>query len=132
MKKRSIVSILAVVTLSFGSTIAQVQSKDGHDHHGAAHGGQFVEDANHHGVEMVAKDNEIVFHLTAEGKPLDVTGAQFKAIIQTGTGTKMVALKSEGATLKATLKTPLAKGDKLVVTGKDSHGDVIQARFVKD
>ena len=132
MKKRSIVSILAVITLSFGSIFAQAQNKDGHDGHGAAHGGQFVEDANHHGVEMVAKDNEIIFHMTVEGKPFDVTGAKFKAIIQTGTGTKMVALKSEGATLKVTLKTPLAKGDKLVVTGKDSHGDAIQARFVKD
>lgn len=107
-------------------------SKHDHSNHGPVHGGQFIEDANHHGVEMVAKENEVAFFMTVEGKPLDVSGSQFKAIIQTEAGTKMIALNSDGAMLTATLESPLVKGDKVVVTGKDSHGDTIQARFVKD
>ncbi len=107
-------------------------SKNGHDNHGPAHGGQFFEDANHHGVEMVLKDKEILFYMTVDGKPLDMTGAKFKAIIQTEAGTKMYQLSSEGSTLKAKLEASLSKGSKVVVTGKDSHGDVLQARFVKD
>jgi len=106
-------------------------SKSGHDNHGPAHGGQFFEDANHHGIEMVLKDQEILFYMTVDGKPLDMTGAKFKAIIQTEAGTKIHNLISEGSTLKAKLEAPLSKGSKVVVTGKDSHGDVLQARFVK-
>ncbi|GJL98738.1 MAG: hypothetical protein ACRBBJ_11905 [Rhodomicrobiaceae bacterium] len=107
-------------------------SKSGHDDHGPAHGGQFFEDAKHHGIEMVLKDQEILFYMTVDGKPLDMTGAKFKAIIQTEAGTKIHNLISEGSTLKAKLETALSKGSKVVVTGKDSHGDVLQARFVKD
>ena len=108
------------------------KSKNGHENHGPAHGGQFFEDANHHGIEMVLKDQEILFYMTVDGKPLDMTGAKFKAIIQTEAGTKIYNLISEGSTLKAKLDAPLSKGSKVVVTGKDSHGDVLQARFVKD
>lgn len=107
-------------------------SKSGHDNHGPTHGGQFFEDANHHGIEMVLKDQEILFYMTVDGKPLDMTGAKFKAIIQTEAGTKIYNLISEGSTLKAKLDAPLSRGSKVVVTGKDSHGDVLQARFVKD
>ena len=93
--------------------------------------------------EHLVESNEIQRLLNAAERNLKDSGyteissetrfdAAYKAIIQTATGTKMVALKSEGATLEATLNSPLVKGDKLVVTGKDSHGDTIQARFVKD
>lgn len=108
------------------------KSKNGHENHGPAHGGQFFEDANHHGIEMVLKDQEILFYMTVDGKPLDMTGAKFKAIVQTEAGTKIYNLSSEGSTLKAKLEASLSKGSKVVVTGKDSHGDVLQARFVKD
>ena len=81
---------------------------------------------------MVLKDQEILFYMTVDGKPLDMTGAKFKAIIQTEAGTKIYNLISEGSTLKAKLEASLSKGSKVVVTGKDSHGDVLQARFVKE
>lgn len=132
MKTTYVSLVAAAFMLALNPTISWAAEQRGHHDHGPAHGGQFVEDVNHHGVEMVAKQNEVVFHITADGKPLDVTDAQFKAVIQTESGTKMVALKSDGAMLKATLESPLAKGDKVVVTGKDSHGDTIQARFVKE
>lgn len=98
--------------------------------HGAQHGGQFVETADHHGVEMVLFGTSLVFHMTEHHDPLEVTGARFKAIIQTDAGTRTVELKAEGTMLTATLAAPLPKGSKIAVTGKDPHGEVIQARFV--
>ncbi len=41
-------------------------------------------------------------------------------------------LKAEGTTLSATLDAALPKGAKIAVTGKDPHGEVIQARFVTE
>lgn len=105
--------------------------KSGHDDHGPAYGSQFFEDKNHHGVEMVFKEKEIIFYMTANGKPLDMTGTKFKAIIQTDAGNKVLNLTPEKNTLKATLEAALPKGSKIAVTGKDSHGDVLQARFIK-
>lgn len=117
----------------------------GHDHdhdrgahkhdeagHGAKHGGQFVETADHHGVEMVLSGTSLVFHMTEDHDPLDVTGSKFKAIIQTDAGTRMVELKAEGTTLTASLDSALPKGAKVAVTGKGPHGSVIQARFVTE
>ncbi len=96
------------------------------------HGGQIVEDANHHSVELVASADAIVFHLREHDEPLDVGGTSFKAIIQGSAGTSVVQLTAEGAELSAKLDAPLAKGDKIALSGKDAHGDIIQARFVLD
>jgi len=113
----------------------------GHDHgahkhdeagHGPKHGGQFVETADHHGVEMVLSGTSLVFHMSEDHDPLEVTGSKFKAIIQTDAGTRMVELKAEGTTLTATLDATLPKGTKIAVTGKDPHGEVIQVRFVTE
>lgn len=98
--------------------------------HEAKHGGQFIETADHHGVEMVVSGTSLVFHMTEDHKPLDVTGSKFKAIIQTDAGTRMVDLNAEGTTLTATLDSALTKGAKIALSGKDTHGAVIQARFV--
>ncbi|MGD9784220.1 MAG: hypothetical protein AB7E80_03965 [Hyphomicrobiaceae bacterium] len=106
------------------------QQKDDDTRHGAKHGGQLVETADHHGVEMVMSGTSLVFHMTEDHDPLDVTGSNFKAVIQTDTGTRMIELKAEGTTLTATLDAPLPKGAKIALTGKDPHGEVIQARFV--
>lgn len=94
------------------------------------HGGVIVETDDHHAVEMVISGQDLVFHLTEHGDPLEVTGASFKAIIQSAAGTKVLELKADGTTLKGTLDAPPAKGSKIAVTGKDPHGEVIQARFV--
>lgn len=70
--------------------------------------------------------------MTEDHDPLEVTGSKFKATIQTDAGTRAVELKAEGTTLSATLDAALPKGAKIAVTGKDPHGEVIQARFVTE
>lgn len=140
----ALIAALAVFTPAF-TVVADDGHKHSHEHaqgkdhdhagdgnHAPKHGGQIVEDDSHHSVEMVTKDNSIIFHLSEHHEPLDLTGTTFKAVIQADDGTKMLPLKSEGSTLTGTLDAPLKKGAKVVLTGKDGHGDAIQARFVKD
>lgn len=99
---------------------------------GPHHGGQFVVFDGHHGVEMVANDTSLVFHLSEDHKPMALEGGSFKAVIQSGAGLKIVALAPAGGTLTAVLEGALEKGAKVALTGKDSHGHTIQARFVKE
>ena len=99
--------------------------------HAAKHGGQFIEVEGHHGIEMVATSEALVFYLTEEDKPVDLTGAQFKAVVQSDDGTATIALAVEGGALSGKLKAPLPVGAKIVITGKDRHGHALQARFVK-
>jgi hypothetical protein len=141
------VLIALAASLMMSASLLPSLAGDGHKHgkgqdhgahkheaagHGAKHGGQFVETADHHGVEMVLSGTSLVFHMTEDHDPLEVTGSKFKAIIQTDAGTRMVDLKAEGTTLTATLEAPLPKGAKIAITGKDPHGEVIQARFVTE
>lgn len=121
------ISAIAAAALLAGANIPALA--DDHSH-AAAHGGQFVEAEGHHGVELVVSANALTVYLTDEGKPMDLTGAQFKAVVQTDAGTSIVSLAADGATLKGTLAAPLPSGAKIVVSGKDRHGHPLQARFV--
>ncbi len=134
----------ATITIAFflPSIEAMAGSKHNHSHgahkhhgsdhdHSAKHGGQFVEVKGHHGVEMVAGSDTLVFHLTEEGKPMDLAGASFRAVVQSAAGNKVLVLKAEGSLLSAKLDAPLPKGAKIALSGKDGHGHTIQARFVK-
>ncbi len=93
------------------------------------HGGQVAEDANHHAIELVVDGASLVFHVREHDEPLDLTGSSFKAVVQTDAGTTTLPLSIEGTALKAALGAPLPAGAKIVLTGKDGHGDPIQARF---
>ncbi len=92
-------------------------------------GGELVE-IDHYAIEMVLSGTSLTFHMLEHGEVHDVTGASFKAVIQMASGMRMIDLKAEGATLSAQLDAPLPPGTKIAVTGKDPHGDVVQARFV--
>ncbi len=106
--------------------------------HGDAHesaaryGGQYVVVEGHHGVEMVAAETSLVFHLTEDHEPMDLSGGSFKAIVQSEAGTKVLPLTIEADKLTASLDAPLIKGAKIALSGKDGHGHTIQARFVKE
>ncbi len=108
------------------------QGKVDHDNHGPQHGGKFFEDDSHHGVELVVSDTTLVFHVTEHHEPLDLDGANFKVVVQTDAGTKVIMPAISGNTITADLKEALPGGSKIVLTGKDPHGDAIQARFVKE
>lgn len=136
-KSAAAIVMIAFAALSMPAMSADKPKGDAHkqaetDHgHGPKHGGQFIELKDHHGVEMVAGANTLVFHLTDDGKPIDLTGASFRAVIQSDAGNKILNLTVKGASLSTALDAPLPQGAKIALTGKDSHGHTIQARFVK-
>lgn len=127
MRKLNILSAAASALILGLSAVLAADA----DHAKAAHGGQYIEVEGHHGVEMVAAADVLTFHLTEEHKPMDLAGAQFKAVVQMDAGTAAINLAIEGSTLKGALKTPLPAGAKIVLSGKDRHGHALQARFVK-
>ncbi len=127
MSKMTVSCITAVLMMLAASPLAA----EGDHSAAATHGGQYAEVEGHHGVELVATADALTFHLTDDHKPMDLTGAQFKAVVQTGNATNMVELAIDGSALKGALKAPLPSGAKIVLTGKDRHGHALQARFVK-
>lgn len=143
MRTTFIPALLAALVLATSADVAITDDKHGHQHehkhhhdeakdgdHGPKHGGQFVEDPNHHGIELVASEKGLVFHITEHHEPVDLTGSEFKVVIQAEGGTGIQVPTIDGTTLKVDLENVLAKGTKVVLTGKDGHGDTIQARFV--
>ena len=124
---RAITGTLALAIALGHSAIAL--AADDHDH-GSKYGGQFVLVEGHQGVEMVVSSKNITFHITEKDKPADLSGASFKAVVQTEAGVKMYPLTAEGGLLKAELATELPAGSKVALTGKDGHGHTLQARFV--
>ncbi|MDX2257323.1 MAG: hypothetical protein NW205_00250 [Hyphomicrobiaceae bacterium] len=143
MSMRTLVIAIAAACLVVGiapdgSGAALAHSKkEGHAHDkdsahvgGPKHGGQFQDVDGHHGVEMLVSEAALVFHMSEHGEPLEMTGSVFKAVVQSEAGTKVYALEAKGTTLSAKLDAPLAKGAKVVISGKDPHQETIQARFV--
>lgn len=129
MSHKKIVSGLAALAVVSWSTL--VLSHDPEKNPGkAAHGGQYVEYDVHHGIEMVAEKEAVVFHMTEHLQPVDMTGSEFKVHVQTEDGTEAFAAEPDGTKLVVDLKNPIPSGAKVVLTGKDSHGHRLQARFV--
>ena len=121
-------AMLLVMALALGCS-SEAMSAGEHDHD-TKHGGQFVLLENHQGVEFVISGDTITFHITENDKPADLMGASFKAIVQTDAAVKTYPLTVDGSTLKAKLATVPLAGAKVVITGKDGHGHILQARFV--
>ena len=130
MKTRLLTIALASVAIALAAPLPATAKDDDHAH-GAEHGGQFVELDDHHGVEMVSGDTSLMFHISDDHKPMNLTGGSFKAVVQTDAGTKMLPLAIDGSALKTELDRALPAGAKIVITGKDAEGHTIQARFVK-
>ena len=97
----------------------------------AQHGGQYTGVEGHHGVEMVSTEDVLIFFLTENGKPMDLTGASFKAVVQTDAGTNILSLTVENGTLKTRLEKALPAGAKVVLSGQGKNGHTLQTRFVK-
>lgn len=130
---KSVLLFLTTVACAVGYAISPSIAHDEKLNPGAArHGGQYVEYDAHHGIEMVATDSKLIFHITEHRKPVDMTGSTFKAFVQADAETKALMLKPEGSTLTTGLTKPLPKGVKIVLTGKDADGHSLQARFVKE
>ena len=104
--------------------------KEEHGHH-AKHGGQLIELGDHQAVEMVVRGTEISFYVSEDDKPADLDGGTFRLFVQNGSDVMSSTLTIKGNRLIAKLAKPVTSGAKVVLTGKDGHGHVLQARFVK-
>ena len=120
---------LATVLLLMGAFSAQAQ----HSHRGP-NGGEVVDASQgpFH-VEFVARASDLeVFVLDENNKPIAGTGSSGRATIQAGGKTATVALSfQEPNKLAAALPAPLAKGSRVVVSGKLADGRIFQARYVR-
>ncbi len=129
----SALRILVAVICAIGLSISQGFAHDEKATPGTAkHGGQYTVYDVHHGIEMVATDSKLVFHMTEDLEPIDMTGGTFKVFIQADTETEALTLKPEGSMLTTELSSPLPKGAKIALSGKDADGHSLQARFVKE
>jgi len=96
----------------------------------AQHGGQYVEYQQHHGIELIAQKNKLIFHMTEHLQPADMTGSAFRIYVQTDERTQKLPAKPDGPKLVAAIEGPLPTGSRVVLTGRDSGDRIIQARFV--
>ena len=84
-----------------------------------------------HQTELVVSPGELTVYLVEDGKVIESKGASFRAVVQQGGKTKTINLvDQQGKRLGGKLDGPLEKGAVVVVTGKDSHGDQFNARYV--
>ena len=83
-----------------------------------------------HQAELVVSGSNMTVFLLEDGKPHDSKGTTLRAVIQQGGKSTTVNFVVEGQNLVAKLPAPLGKGAVVVLTGKDSHGDVFNARYV--
>jgi len=93
--------------------------------------GGLVGGTGNHQTELVVSPTELTVYLLENGKPHESTGASMRAVIQqSGKTTTLAFADQKGEKLVAKLPAPLEKGAIVVLTGKDHHGDLFNARYV--
>lgn len=114
--------LAAALTLAIGAGAALAQ---------AGPNGGMIAGTGEHQVELVIAPAQISIYLLDDGKPTSVRGATVRAVVQEGGRTTTVALEPNGPNrLSGPLAAPLPKGARVVVSGRDSHGHAVSARFV--
>jgi maltose-binding protein MalE len=84
-----------------------------------------------HETELVVSPTELTVYVIDHGKIHETKGVKIKAVIQDAGKTTSVDLApADAKRMVAKLAAPLGKGAIVVLTGKDEHGDVINARYV--
>ncbi len=93
--------------------------------------GGLVAGTKGHQTELVVSPTELTVFLLEDGKPHEAKGTKMRAVIQqAGKTTTLNFVDQKGEKLVAKLPTPLEKGAIVVLTGKDHHGDQLNARYV--
>lgn len=119
--KSIILAAALVLAVATGSAIAQRTGPNG---------GMVAGSADHQ-VELVIAPAEISVYLLDGGKVTPVQGANIRAVVQDAGRTINVALAAGGPNrLVGRLETPLAKGARVVISGRDSENHSVSARFV--
>jgi hypothetical protein len=120
---RKLALILAATSLlaTAGHVLAQQKGPNG----------GLVAGTGSHTTELIVTPTELTVFLLEHGKPHDSKGTtQLRAVVQQGGKTTTISFGDDGKKLVAKLPAPLEKGAIVVLTGKDHHGEQLNARYV--
>jgi hypothetical protein len=93
--------------------------------------GGLVAGKDGHETELVVSAGDLTVYILDHGKVHDTKGVKIKAVIQdAGKTTNVDLVAADGKKMVGKLAAPLGKGAIVVLSGKDDHGDVINARYV--
>lgn len=93
--------------------------------------GGLLSGAKGHQTELLVSPTELTVFLLEDGKPHESKGTTMRAVIQqAGKTTTVTFADQKGEKLVAKLPAPLETGAIVVISGKDHHGDRINARYV--
>ncbi|MGE0853463.1 MAG: hypothetical protein AB7O44_28270 [Hyphomicrobiaceae bacterium] len=93
--------------------------------------GGLVAGKDGHETELVVSVGDLTVYILDHGKVHDTKGVKIKAVIQdAGKTTNVDLVATDGKKMVGKLAAPLGKGAIVVLSGKDDHGDVINARYV--
>ena len=120
---RKLAAAAGILALLGAATAAPAQTKGPN--------GGMVAGSGHHKAELVVTPMQLTVYLLEDGQAHGTKGARLRAIVQQAGKSKTISLvDQEGKRLVGKLDAPLAKGAIVVVTGKDDHGDQLNARYV--
>lgn len=115
---------LAFTLALFAAQSASAQTRTGPN-------GGMVAGASGHEIELVIAPAQITIFMMDHGQPASARNATVRAVIQTGQQTATVQLVAgEGNRMTGQLAAPLAKGARVVISGRMADGDNVSARFV--
>lgn len=106
------VSTLPAMAQKAGPNGGMMMGKDGHE------------------TELIVSPSELTVYLHENGKPEDVKGAKFRAVVQEGGKNTTVNFVVDGKRLVAKIAAPLGKGAVVVITGTDGDNHMISSRYV--
>jgi hypothetical protein len=92
--------------------------------------GGLVAGSGSHQTELVVAPSELAVYLLEDGKAHESKGTTMRAVVQQGGKMTTINFTDDGKKLVAKLAAPLEKGAIVVLTGKDHHGDLFNARYV--
>lgn len=119
--------LLASTLLFSGVAYGAGDHKSGHDHK-PMHGG-IVSEVKDIDLELVAKAELIQVYLRDHGKPVDVSGANGKLTILSGSEKREIPLSPAGNRMEATGKFSFPAGTKAVAQIQLKGKPAITARF---
>jgi hypothetical protein len=115
---------IAVAAIAVGLAVTAVAQSKGPN-------GGMVAGTGSHKTELVVSPTELAVYLLHDGKAHETKGVTLRAVVQQGGKTSTINFSDQqGKRLVGKLSAPLAKGAIVVVTGKDDHGDPVNARYV--
>jgi hypothetical protein len=121
MQRKLTVIVAALMLAAAGPVLAQSKGPNG----------GLLSGTKGHQTELIVSSSELTVFLLDDGKPHESKGTKMRAVIQhAGKTTTLNFVDHKGEKLVAKLSAPLENGAIVVLTGKDHHGDQINARYV--